>query len=96
MNPRRWATLAWSAARLLIVGFAGWLWFFSTDRSALRDASLAAVLVLAVVAGVVWYFSRSRADRRWRAALDRYAELEQAKRTFSRRNPHARPQPQAR
>ena len=57
---------------------------------------LVAVLALAALAGVAWYLPRARAEWRWRAVLDRYAEQEQAKRTYSRRNVHARPQSQAR
>lgn len=85
----RRASLAWSAgarsARLLIFGLLGWLWFLSGDDSPWRAASLVAVLALAAVVGITWYLSRARADRRWRAALDRYAEQEQAKGTRPRR-----------
>jgi hypothetical protein len=42
--------------------------------------SLAAFLVPAAIVGVTWFLSRAGADRRWRAALDRYAEREQVKR----------------
>ena len=76
---------AWSAAfraaRLFIFGFIGWLWFLSADESAWRDVALVAVLALAALVGITWYAFRARADRRWRAALDRYAEQELAKRT---------------
>ena len=41
--------------------------------------SLAVVLTLAALVGVTWNLSRACADRRWRAALDRYAEREQAR-----------------
>ena len=41
--------------------------------------SLAAVLTPAAIIGVTWFLSRAGADRRWRAALDRYAEREQVK-----------------
>jgi hypothetical protein len=41
--------------------------------------SLAAVLAPAAIVGVTWLLSRASADRRWRAALDRYAEREQVK-----------------
>jgi hypothetical protein len=96
----RGMSLGWSAvfraAQLSIFGLIGWLWFVSVADSAWRAVSLAAVLVLAALVGITWYLSRVRADRRWRAAMDRYAELEQAKRTYSRRNFHARPQSQAR
>src|SRR5262249_20188187 len=84
-----WRTsLAWSAvfraARLSIFGFIAWLWFFAAADSASRTVSLVAVLALATVVGITWYASRARADRRWRAALDRYAQQEQAKRTHPR------------
>ena len=96
----RGMSLVWSAvfraAQLLIVGLIGWLWFVSADDSAWRAVSLAAVVALAALVGITWYLSRARAERRWRAALDAYAKQEQAKRTNSRRNFHARPQSQAR
>src|SRR5689334_12961476 len=94
-DPRR-ATVARSAvaraARLLSFGLIGWVWFLSGDDSPWRAASLVAVLALAAVVGITWAVSRVLADRRWRAALDRYVELEQAKRTHPRRNLHARSQ----
>ena len=85
-----WRTsLAWSAvfraARLSIFGFIAWLWLFAADDSAWRTISLVTVLALATVVGITWYLSRARADRRWRAALDRYAEQQQAKRIHLRR-----------
>jgi hypothetical protein len=93
-------SLAWSAVfravRLLIFGFIGWLWFVAAADSASKAISLAAVLALAALVGITWYLSRARAERRWRTALDAYAEQELAKRTYSRRNFHARPQSQAR
>ena len=96
----RRTSLAWSAVfravPLWIFGLIGWLWFASADDSEWKAVSLAAVLALAALVGITWYLSRARADRRWRAALDAYAEQEQAKRTNSRRHFHARPQSQAR
>ena len=78
-------SLVWSAVfravRLLVFGIFGWLWFFSADDSAWKVVSLVAVLVLAALVGITWYLSRARANRRWRAALDRYAKLELTKRT---------------
>jgi hypothetical protein len=86
-HPRR-TSLARSAifraARLSIFGFIGWFWFLSSD-SAWRTISLVAVLGLAALVGITWYASRARADRRWRAALDRYAEQQQVKSTHLRR-----------
>jgi hypothetical protein len=80
---------AWSAvfraARLLGFGFLGWLWFVSPDDSAWKIVSLVAVPALAALVGVTWFLSRARADRRWRAALDRYAQQELAKGTHPRR-----------
>jgi fatty-acid desaturase len=98
----RGMSLGWSAVlravRLLIFGLIGWLLFVSANESAWRAVSLAAVLALAALVGITWYLSRALADRRWRAALDIYAEQEQAKRTHThlRRNFHARPQSQNR
>jgi hypothetical protein len=96
----RRTSLAWSAvsraARLPIFGFTGWFWFLSADDSAWKAAPLVAALALAALVGITWYASRARADRRWRAALDRYARQEQAKGAHSRRNSHAGPQSQAR
>jgi len=97
-SPR--ASLAWSAvfpaAQLLIFGLIGWLWFVSAADPTWRAVSLAAGLALAAFVGITWYLSRVRVERRWRALLDAYAKLEQAKRTYSRRNFHARPQSQDR
>jgi membrane protein YdbS with pleckstrin-like domain len=91
---------AWSAvlraARLLIIGLIGWLFFVSAADPAWKAVSLAAVVAVAALVGITWYLSRARAERRWRAALDAYAEEELAKRTYSRRNLHARPQSQDR
>jgi 4-amino-4-deoxy-L-arabinose transferase-like glycosyltransferase len=105
-------SLVWSAVfrvvRLLIFGFIGWVWFMSANDTSWRAVSLAAVLAVAALVGIPWYLSRARAksgrraefdagaENRWRAALDRYAEQEQAKRTYTRRNLHARPQSQDR
>src|SRR5207237_691779 len=85
----RGTSLAWSAvcraARLSIFGFVGWFCFLSADDSAWRAISLVGVLGLAVLVGITWYASGARADRRWRAALDRYAQQEQAIGAHSRR-----------
>ena len=79
-----WRTsLAWSAVfravGLSIIGFIGWLGFSSTDGSAGKALSLVAVLALAALVGVASYLHRARTERQWRAALDLYAEREQAK-----------------
>jgi 4-amino-4-deoxy-L-arabinose transferase-like glycosyltransferase len=93
-------SLVWSAVfravRLSVFGLIGWLLFVSAADSAWREVSLVAVLALAALVGITWYLSRARAEWRWRAALDAYAKQEQAKRTNSRRNFHARPQSQDR
>jgi hypothetical protein len=60
--------------RLSIFGLIGWFWFLSADDSAGKAVPLIAVLSFAAVVGIAWYLARVRADRRWRAALDRYAE----------------------
>jgi hypothetical protein len=77
-TPPWQAPLAWSAvcraARLPIFGFVGWLWFHPADDSAWGADSLVAVLALAALVGITWYLSRARAERRWWAALDRYAK----------------------
>jgi len=54
--------------------------FVSAADSARRAVSLAAVLAVAALVGITWYLSRVRAERRWRAALDAYAEKEQRRR----------------
>jgi hypothetical protein len=66
---------------LAIVGLVAWPWLFWTDGPAWRAVSLVGVLALAALAGVAWYLWRARAERRWRAALDRYADDEQARET---------------
>ncbi len=96
----RRTSLAWSAVfragRFFIFGLIGWLCFFTAANSVWRAVSLAAILALAALIGLMWYLARVRAERRWWAALDAYADKEQAKRTTSRRNCHARPQSQDR
>jgi hypothetical protein len=91
-HPRRTA-LPWSAvfraAGLFLCGFIAWLWFFPAGDSSWRGVSLGAVLAVAALAGGTWYLARARADSRWRAALDRYAEQEEAQSTHSRRDCHA-------
>jgi hypothetical protein len=83
-QPRR-PSLAWSAvfraARLLAFGFLGWASLSSADDPSLKAVSLIAVLGVATTVSVTWYLSRARGERRWRAAWNGYAELEQAKRT---------------
>jgi hypothetical protein len=87
----KWRTsLAWSAvfraAGLSIFGLVVWRWLFSADGPPWRAVSLVAVQALAALVGVAWYLPRARIERRWRAALDLYAEQEQAKETYPWRN----------
>jgi len=86
--------MGWPAAieitGLAVIGYAGWLWIVATD-TADRTVPLAALLVGAALLGLASYLSSARADRRWRAVLDRYAERELAKTINSRRNMHADP-----
>jgi hypothetical protein len=84
------------AVRLLVFGLIGWLAFVSAADSAWRAFAIAVVFAVAALVGMTWYQARVRAQRRWRAALDVYAEMQQAKGTYSRRNSHARPQSQTR
>jgi hypothetical protein len=65
---------------LSIFGLIIWFWLFSADGPAWGAVSLIAAQVPAALAGVAWYLPRARVERRWRSALDRYAEQEQAKR----------------
>src|SRR4029453_18943943 len=81
-----WRTsLAWSAvfraAGVSLIGFIGWLWFSSADGPAWKAVSLVTVLALAALVGVAWYLPRARTERQRWAALDRYADQEQAKAT---------------
>jgi hypothetical protein len=93
-------SLVWSAVfravGLLSVGLIGWFWHVWAADSAWRAVSLAAVLALAALVGFTRYLSRVRAEWRWRAALDVYAQKEKGKQANSRRNVHARPQSQNR
>jgi hypothetical protein len=68
---------------LSIFGLVAWLWLFSVEGPAYRAVSLVEILALAALAGVAWYLPRVRAERQWRAALDRYVEQEQAKKGTS-------------
>jgi hypothetical protein len=79
------------AVGLSNLGFIGWPWFVSADDSAWKADLLVAAVALAAVVGSMWGLRSDRAARRWRAALDRYAEQDEAVRTRSRSDPHARP-----
>jgi hypothetical protein len=82
-------------ARLSIFGLIAWFWFLGGNNPPWKPVGLVAVLVLAALVGLTWYASRARADRRWRAAFDRYAWLEQAKVGQSLRNPRSHLHPKA-
>jgi hypothetical protein len=62
---------------------------FFAPNGPLKTISVPSVLVVAVVGVIAWSVSRARADKRWRAALERYAEQEQAKTTAFRTAPQA-------
>ena len=64
---------------MFLIGFIGWLWFSPAGDSAWGPASLVAVTAVAAVVGIAWYLSHARAERRWWAAMDRYADQELAK-----------------
>jgi hypothetical protein len=87
--------LGWSAVRrtvrLSIFGFIGWFWFLKENDSVEKAVPLVVALVLAGLVGITWYAFRARADRRWRRALDRYGEKEEARSGLSRGTPQARP-----
>jgi hypothetical protein len=61
---------------LLTLGLIGCPWLVSADDPAWRAEVLVAAAALAAVVGGTWCLRRARAERRWRAALDRYAEQE--------------------
>ena len=84
------------AAALLIAASIGGLWFLLAGHSLWEFILLAAPLALIAIVVLFRQHSHSRAERRLWAALDAYAEQERAKRTYSRRNFHARPQTQDR
>jgi hypothetical protein len=86
-----WSAVSW-AVGLLTAGLIGWSWFFSADDSAGKAVPLAAILALASLVGITWQQSRGRARRRLRAALEAYAEQEEAMRAYSQRSFPARPQ----
>ena len=86
----QWRTsLAWSAvfrsAGLSIFGLSSGVALLggrpTLEGSFARRGSGSCRLV-----GVAWYVPRARIERRWRAALDLYAEQEQAKETYPWRN----------
>jgi hypothetical protein len=94
---RPWRTSPVSSAVLAAVGssivvFIAWVWLVPEDDPARRVKALVAAVALAAFVGGMGCLRRARAARRWRAALNRYSEQEEAKRTPSRKGPHARPQ----
>jgi hypothetical protein len=82
------------AVGLSILGSIGWAWFVSADDSAWKADPLVAAVALTAAVGGTWCLRRARTARRWRAALDLYAEKDLAKGTRSRKGSHARPQPE--
>jgi hypothetical protein len=70
-----------------LIGFISWLWFSAADDTAWKAVALIAILALAALVGVAWYLPRARTERRWRAALERYVEREQAKGASPGRTP---------
>ncbi len=90
-----WSALNW-AARLFILEFIGWLWLFPRVNSAWRVVSLIAVLAIAGLVDARWNVSHARAEHRWRAALDRYAERELANEMPSRWDSRAGARPKVR
>jgi carbon storage regulator len=77
------ASAVFRAIRLLIFGLMGWFWFISAADLAWKAVSLTAVLAVAALVGIMCYRVRARAEKRWRAALDAYAEKELAKASHS-------------
>src|SRR5262249_4226384 len=69
-----WAA-SWAAA-LLIAASIGGLWFLLAEASLGEFFLLAAPLALIAVVGILRQHARSRVARRFRAALDAYAERE--------------------
>lgn len=70
--PPSWATA------LFVAGTAVALWAWLAEFNRVQLLLAAAALVPAAILGVVWQ-SRARAARRWRNALDTYAEREIAR-----------------
>jgi hypothetical protein len=79
-----------------VAGLICWLWLILADVTPRKAGLIAATLALAALAGVTWQQARARAEVRWRAALDAYAEREETKGTQSRRERHAGPRSQVR
>jgi hypothetical protein len=76
-TARTWLAVSW-AVPFSALGLVGWLWLIWAGDSTWQGVSLAALLTPVALVGIPWYMSRARAERRWRAALDRYAEQELA------------------
>lgn len=109
-NGRRQLTWpAWLVAFVVAAVITGGtplvFWWQATDGLTWWSLLVGALLGLTAGLGIIW-FARVRVARRWNAAVDAYAEREiarsvdrqqeRAKRTYSRRNSHARPQSQTR
>lgn len=99
VRPRRMSLVGSAflfAAAPFVAGLICWLWLVLAGVTAGKAGLLAATLALAAFAGVTWQQARAHADVRWRAALDAYAEREQAKRTSLRGESHAGPRSKGR
>jgi hypothetical protein len=88
-----WSTVSWTAG-LLTGGLVGWLWSIFTGDFAWKTVPLTMILTLAALMGITWSQSHARTRKRWLAALDAYAEREQARVFYLPRNSYARPQSQ--
>ena len=66
---------SWAAALLMAVSIGG-LWFVRSDDPTSEAVPLATVLALVAVVGVSWQRSCARANSRFQAAMDAYAERE--------------------
>ena len=73
---RWWVSLVWPAALRAPVVAAGLWWRFG--HGSLPEVAGVAGLALAAVLGAAWLL-RARAARRWRAAMNTYAEREIAR-----------------
>jgi hypothetical protein len=91
---RSWSVVS-RLAGLLIAALIGWLWFIvaeDPDWKALAWKALPLVVALPLAARIGIKWLRVRARRRLGAAWDAYAARELAKRAYSGRSFHARPQ----
>jgi hypothetical protein len=79
-----WTSPVWSevsrCVRLAFLAFVGSFWFLSADGAAWRAVLFGAAFGLTALAARTWHVRLARAsacaDRRWRTALDHYAQKE--------------------